>query len=269
MATLVAVIPTLHAVEDVNRIIENLQKAVPDVAVVIVDNGPDASHEGWSTGWIEVDPTYLGSEGGFLRGLALARDFVGADIHCLTLDHDAVFEPEAIREMVRAAEWYPEAAISARLDPDERTLWGGGELLEHGALRIERAPWSAMLLSPAARDFILAQPRCGHFFYGEDLLYTLRMHDAGIELIGLPGVRVLNNTPREVTPWRAYYRTRNRFLIGRDLSWGLGWQTRWGINRVRMIVGHARRGKWRMAAATVRGVIDGLFNRRGARMLPK
>ncbi|MDA8269058.1 MAG: hypothetical protein M0013_11955 [Actinomycetota bacterium] len=265
------VIPTIERVADLSALIGFLRsQASPgvDLSFVVVQNGPVAREPHVD----EIHPPierlirrseYLGSEGGFLTGLQVAQQCE----RYLLLDEDATLDPESFDRLLAACSAFPDAVISG--SHNGHGWWIGQSALGIGSepVPITRAPWSGLVLTPAARSIALSSPS-QYFFLWDDYSLCWKLEHAGIQLIGVPRAVIGNRikSSESVTPWRAYYRCRNELLYRRDT--GSGGMVRALLMRARFAAGAVRRGNLAVGAAVYRGMVDGLMDRRGMRMLP-
>jgi GT2 family glycosyltransferase len=131
---------------------------------------------------------------------------------------------------------------------------------------VELAPWSGLLLSARAAEIVKSQDS-GFFFGWDDYLACWRLTQSGIQIWGVPGAVVGNDRLDDwLTPWRAYYRARNHVLFHRETGYGKV-STLLKVRGVDLYEAFTDR-RFDRASAMARGVIDGVMNRRGARMVP-
>lgn len=265
------VIPTIEPVADLTRLVEFLRSQVSsgvDVSLVVVQNGPVAQdpHAG------EIDPPierlirrsdYLGSEGGFFAGLDVAEP---SDRYLL-LDEDATLDQESFDVLVAACSAFPDAVISGSQNGQNWWIRQSASEIGSDPVPITRAPWSGLALTPVARSIALSSPS-RYFFLWDDYALCWRLERAGIPLIGIPRAVIGNRvkTTECLSPWRAYYRCRNELLYRRDTA--SGGLVRTLLMRTRFAAGAVRRGRFAVGAAVCRGMVHGLMDRRGMRMLP-
>ncbi|MGH9067109.1 MAG: glycosyltransferase family 2 protein [Acidimicrobiales bacterium] len=274
---LAVVIPTTHRVREVRRLVEDVRSSSPvPVLIFVVDNGPSANSRDWEglPATVSVDSRYLGSEGSFLVGARLAAE--AEPRWCLFLDHDATLAPQALPTLLRIAERDPDACYGASLG-EKGENWdhrrsGKGDAHDMTAERIAicQTSWSGLLLNPAGlRRMIPLQ--CGYFFDWDDYYMCSMLAEAGVRMLGVPCVSV-GNDRREgdyLSPWRAYYATRNYLLLLRDTHriWSRELIAALSFD-LKRIYGAAITKRPDRAMATLRGLGDGLLNRRGMRFSP-
>ena len=269
---LAVVIPTTHAVDDVRELVHAIRQAASlsvTMRIVIVDNGPSSTREGWQGCNIDslvTDKRYLGSEGGFVRGLIEA----GSADRYLLLDHDAMLSAQTINEIIVAARKHPKSVVSANQGGNGHGWLVGGSFSDgtsNEVMPVRGAPWSGMLLTPEARSIVISC-QSGYFFLWDDYYATWRIRQAGIDVIGLPNVVVHNcrSLDAQYLPWRAYYRARNELLYYRDT--GSRGRFRAASMRLRYAMGALRRRRFRVGIAVARGICDGIRNHRGMTIEP-
>jgi len=274
---LAVIVPTTHMVEDVEHLLSCVRAEAPcEVRAVVVDNGPEANDSWSGVDVLVVERHFLGSEGGFRRGLEAA----GVADRYLTLDQDASLGDGALGALLDVAARHPDSVVSGNL-LGKRFGWGGkrplGDLLD-----LDFAPWTGMLLTAKAKDAIVDRAPSGYFFLFDDTWAVMGVREAGIDVIGVPDAFVGNGTGSlgeyngresraayfDRAPWRSYYAARNELLFARDCS----------VSR-RAVAGLVKRDLWWMARrlrgghvrstlAIGRGTMDGLRNHRGFRMAP-
>jgi GT2 family glycosyltransferase len=264
------VVPTTHRIVNVLKLAQQVRATSPlPVRITVVDNGPWADQSGWKEldGDVVVHRGYLGAEQAFVLGLKSAPS---ADWYLL-LDHDAELHEMCLATLLaRATD--RDAVYSANQG-------GGGQAwnrrngltpepmdLTTETVPVKLAPWSGLLLNPRAADLVKSQDS-GYFFGWDDYLACWRLTQSGIQIWGVPGA-VLGNDRLDdwLTPWRAYYRTRNHVLFHRETGCG----DMPSLLRVRGmdLYGAIADRRLDRASAMARGLMDGLMNRRGARMVP-
>ena len=265
------VIPTIERVADLSGLVGFLRAQTSpclELSLVVVQNGPVAQdpHAG------EIDPPidrlvrraeYLGSEGGFFAGLDVAEP---SDRYLL-LDEDATLDQESFDALIAACRAFPDAVISGSQNGQRWWVDPCASGIGTEPVPITRAPWSGMVLTPAARSVALSSPS-RYFFLWDDYALCWHLERAGIPLVGVPCAVVGNRvkTSEPATPWRAYYRCRNELLYRRDVA--AGDLARTLLMRARFAAGAVRRGRFAVGVAVCRGMVDGLLDRRGMRMLP-
>ncbi|MFD1344658.1 glycosyltransferase [Litorisediminicola beolgyonensis] len=273
-------------------------------AVVVVDNASSDGETGrvldaMSGPRLDVfrSETNLGGAGGFEQGMRRAMAEHAPD-WLVVMDDDARPEPGALAafhacdlagwEGVGAAVYCPDGSIcdmnrpafnpfrSARLFL--RTAMGGGREAFHLGPEDYRGPerrvdilsFVGLFLSRAAVERV-GYPDPGLFLYGDDLLYTLGLTEAGGRLKFAPGVRFEHDftshkggVKRFVPLWKCYYHHRNLLMIYRRIAGPLFWPAlllilpKW-LSKIRHYSGE-RRLFLRLIGAALR---DGLAGRTG------
>ena len=246
------VIPTIEPVAALSGLVECLRSQVSpglDLSFVVVQNGPVAHDPRAGEIALPVErlirrSEYLGSEGGFLTGLEVAEP---CDRYLL-LDEDATLDPESFDRLLAACRTFPDAVISGNQNGQGWWIGQSASGIDTEPVPITRAPWSGLVLTPAARSIALSSPS-RYFFLWDDYALCWRLERAGIQLIGIPSAVIGNRmkTSESVTPWRAYYRCRNELLYRRDVA--AGGFVRTLIMRTRFAVGSVRRGNFAVGAA--------------------
>ncbi|MBC7736284.1 MAG: glycosyltransferase [Candidatus Saccharibacteria bacterium] len=198
-----------------------------------------------------------GGAGGFAEGIKLAMAQFSAD-WIVVMDDDARPEPGAL-DRFRAMDKAGLGAVAAAVyqtaggicdmnrpsvnpfwhrDVFLRTLLGGGRMGFHlpdsaysGAdqVAIDAASFVGLFMS---RTAIAATglPDGRLFIYGDDVLYTLSMRRAGVELVFAPDLRfehdfkTFDGANRAFKPlWKTYYHHRNLMLVYRFAAGWLFW----------------------------------------------
>jgi GT2 family glycosyltransferase len=264
------VVPTTHRVENVLGLAQQVRATSPLLATItVVDNGPWADKTGWNEldGSVVVHQSYLGAEQAFVLGLKSAPS---ADWYLL-LDHDADLHEMCLATLLAAAT-DSDAVYSANQGGDGRAWNRGNGLasepmdLTTETVAVDFAPWSGLLLNPRAADIVKSQDS-GYFFGWDDYLACWRLTHTGIQIWGVPGAVIGNDRLDDwLAPWRAYYRARNHVLFHRETGFG----DMATLLRVRGkdLYGAFADRRLDRASAMTRGFMDGLMNRRGARMVP-
>jgi GT2 family glycosyltransferase len=216
----------------------------PAVRTIVVDNASDdGTAEAVADAFPEVEIVRvsgnLGFSGGNNRGIdrALAWD---AD-WVFVLNNDTTVAPDVIARMLEAAV-APAIGVLAPLiifsDPPERVWYAGARfdpcLGRSGTMLHYRQPIPPGLSEPRATDRATgaammvsrrAIEQCGRFdeslfFLYEDVDWSLRLRQAGYEIIFVPRARVWHTVAasqggREVTPLTSYYGIRNNLEVCR------------------------------------------------------
>ena len=198
-----------------------------------------------------------GGAGGFAEGIKLAMAQFQAD-WIVVMDDDARPEPGALdrfRAMdtarigaVAAAVYQTGGGICDMNRPSVnpfwhrqvflRTLLGGGRMGFHlsdsayagtDPVAIDAASFVGLFLSRAAIA-ATGLPDGRLFIYGDDVLYTLSMRRAGVDLVFAPDLRfehdfkTFDGASRAFKPlWKTYYHHRNLMLVYRFAAGWLFW----------------------------------------------
>ena len=281
--------------------------------IVVVDNASTDSTADWLAGEADERVRVLrlsentGGAGGFEAGMAHARDAFDPDWLVL-MDDDARPQRGAMARFrsdapglserfaplgcVAAAVVFPDGGICEMNRPSRnpfrhpglfwRTLTGGNRAgfhvadsaLDDGAdpTEIDVASFVGYCVH---RDAVAKAglPEGGLFIYGDDVLYSLRLRDAGLRVVLAPAIRFEHdcrslNEGLMVRPvWKVYYLTRNgvaiaraaagRWLFPAALAWYVVQWTRRGRHAPK---GPQRRAYYRLMR---RGIRHGLLGRRG------
>jgi len=268
---LAVVVPTTHRTEEVQELIRTVRQSSPvRTGFVVVDNGPAASESGWALPGdcrLVVRPEYLGSEGGFVTGANVAAE--ERPDYVLLLDHDACLCPDTLGALLAHAS--DSTACCCRFDPP----WGWGLDSRVGARHLGPqtgpvtelgfAQWSGMLLPPLAYT-LLCGVDYGYFFGYDDFRFCHDLLFHGFDVLGVWGA-VLGNARRPAdtgSRWRRYYAGRNRLLLARDTH---------GVLSLAMlratVIESCEIAKGPGRLDRTRGLLDGLLDRRGRRVLPE
>ena len=254
---LAAVVVTYNRRAHLQATIARLRAAGCD-RIVAVDNGSADGSRDWLAGQADagLEPIFtdanLGGAGGFAAGLDHLRQ---ENWHGWTvlLDDDARPEPGALavfRAMDRdgidgiaAAVRYPAGESHGKICDMNRPLRNpfGLPLRRRGfripdsaydkdALQnIDMATFVGFFLSPRALKASRGpDPRL--FIYGDDLLFTLSLSQAGMRLVFAPQIRFEHDCqtlsgPQNIyrPPWKVYYHYRNAILLYRQAAGWLFW----------------------------------------------
>lgn len=281
-----------NGLTDTLACLESLIAAAPVPArIVVVDNGSTDGSLNALRDWQgdESAVTILASSTnrGFSGANNLGVEHLCADPaigHVLLLNNDATVDPGFFREMARALEAAPDAAIvgatiyvTAR--PGEVWYAGGRflplrSLVRHGQtvpregtpVPTEFVTGCAMLISRRAWETLGPLPEC-YFIYFEDAEYSWRAHAAGLPVLYAPRAVVHHAVGGAVRrqwadPRRVYVETRNRGLfVRRNFR---GWM-RWGALAYLVVTKPGRalvetlRGRPAVGWAFFRGMLEGLM----------
>ena len=227
-----------NSLEDTLRCIDSIfTSTYPHFEIIVVDNGSDVNPED------TLDAAYPGVQvirnsenrgftGGNNQGIRLALE-KNADYIWL-LNNDTTVSPDTLRELVRAAETFPEAGLLSPVvyvqDHPEKVLWCGSYLdielhqkhitkrLDEVSLWLERSPdkvgvWGTALF--IRRSLI---ERIGlfdeHYFaYWEDNDYSIRSIQSGFLNQVVASARVFHQVKDRYPPHYYYYMVRNEYYF--------------------------------------------------------
>ena len=303
---LVAVVVTYNRLAQLQVTLPRLLESQPEhlQALIVVDN---ASTDGTGQ-WLgeQSDPRLevlrcdenLGGAGGFEAGMRKAVEQFDPD-WLLVMDDDARPESAALElfhaqerdqaEAWAAAVYHPDGRICDMNRPSvnpfwnlavlRRTVTGGGrngfhigaaEYAASETTSIDGASFVGLFISRAAIARV-GFPDGRLFIYGDDVLYTLGLRQAGGEIRFDPALRfehdfstIAEGSPRIAPLWKVYYHTRNLVMVYRLAAGWLFWPIlplitlKW-LLKVRYYNGE--RGRYLMLLA--RALRDGLLRRTG------
>lgn len=270
--------------------------------VVVIDN---ASSDG-TREWLASLPnshllvvhcaTNIGGAGGFETGMRIANEQFDPD-WILVMDDDARPQPEALdifhaydrseAEAWAAAVYHPDGRICDMNRPSvnpfwhpavlRRTLVGGGrngfhigasEYAASSSTPIDGASFVGLFVSRAAIARV-GFPDGRLFIYGDDVLYTLGLRQAGGEIRFDPALcfehdfsTIAQDTYRIAPLWKVYYHTRNLVMVYRLAAGWLFWPIlplitlKWLLK-----LRHYNGARWRYLALLARALRDGLLGR--------
>ncbi len=253
--------------------------------VMLVDNGsPDGSGDRLHTRFPSVDylqtGVNLGYAGGNNRGMERALDR-NAD-YLLVLNNDTVVDSDCVANLVRASE-HTGAPVVAPLilyfDEPNVVWYGGGAFSRMRALgrHVHENQLADSGQGQCATTFVCGccflvradvARRIGgfdesFFAYVEDVELSLRMLNAGVEMLYEPSARVLHRVSRQDvgTPWQIRQRDRNRRRLVRihydalaRLQFGLWFYPTRAVHLLR----YAALRDWERARAIVDGAVGSL-----------
>lgn len=222
--------------------------------VVVVDNASADGTGDWLATQADArlavfrSETNRGGAGGFEQGMAQARARFDPD-WLVVMDDDARPAPGALAafhanppeaDAVAAAVYHPDGRICAMNVPWVNPFWhgavfwrtalGGGRGAFHlkpedyagtEPVAIDGGSFVGLFLSRRALA-IGGLPDPGLFIYGDDVLYTLALTEAGGRIVFDPGVRfehdfsTLEGSGQRFRPlWKCYYHHRNLLMVYR------------------------------------------------------
>lgn len=262
---LVAVVVTYNRLDQLKVTLAALLAADADdlAAVLVVDN---ASTDG-TADWLADQPDARlhvvrhshnrGGAGGFETGMKHAMDWLAPD-WVVVMDDDARPSPDTLRAFHAADRTGHDAWAAAVRHPDGRicdinrpsinpfwnraaflrTAAGGGregfhlmpEDYDGDSLRaVDAASFVGLFMSAGAITRI-GYPDGRLFVYGDDVLYTLKLRQAGGSIAFDPGLRfehdfsTINAGDRRFRPlWKSYYHYRNLLIVYRVAAGWLFW----------------------------------------------
>jgi len=246
---------------------------------------------------IETLAANIGGAGGFHHGIRSAHE-EGYD-WLWVMDDDTAAAPDALEQLLAARS--PEAGALACLIRDLRgCINAGHHKLVYGPLMLIRKPkelepsWNddlPAILPLDANAFLgimfprtvvgqIGLPEADFFIYNDDTEYTYRVSRrwpihlvTGAVIIDRQGSLLdigANATMAHPSPWRQYYGLRNairfrlRYSLFAGVAYGIASYTKQFIEALSGVDGFAAR---RLAYLT-RGLIDGMLERGGQRVLP-
>lgn len=226
-----------------------------------------------------IEQGNFGGAGGFTRGLLEARGIDGAT-HAVLIDDDVELEPEAL---FRAARFFCLAEGDVTLGGHMLDLFRPTHLYEAGALvdprRLVLLPLSQgvdlagvqgldCLLEPPPMHYngwwFMALPlrlldKAGWplscFIRGDDVEFGLRLHDAGVPTVSMPGVAIWHEPfYAKLHGWHVYYETRNMLVAAaRHLRCRPAWL---GYVVLKWVVADLLTYRYQRAALRLRAVRD-------------
>lgn len=227
-----------------------------------------------------VEQANLGGAGGFGRGLLEALDDPAVTHACL-LDDDVRVDPESLRRM---AAFFTLAQDGIALGGHMLDSVRPTSLYEAGAVVLPnwapqplhhgldlREPWALdRLLDPGAMHFngwwMFGFPkrwieRVGMplpcFIRGDDIEFGMRLHEAGLSTVPLPGVAIWHEPfYLKLGGWQLYYETRNALACA--ALHGDFTPNRVAILLLKRLLIHLLTYRYYSAALIVRAVEDGL-----------
>jgi rhamnopyranosyl-N-acetylglucosaminyl-diphospho-decaprenol beta-1,3/1,4-galactofuranosyltransferase len=271
------------------------QTKSPD-SIFVVDNASTDGTGEWLASWLPIHlpcgervplPDNLGGAGGFAGGLKAA---VAADCDWVwMMDDDAEPHPDALAELMEVADnpdnIYGSLAINGNETSWLMMLLGDSPkttcLVDDIPVqaRVQMLPFLGFLIH---RDLVakIGLPDPGFFIAADDVEYCIRAQKACAQIIvagksriehpksrpyqiKLPGYTL---TALVLPPWKRYYDTRNRILIGRKHYGAKFFTQTIPGSLVRMIATLAcEPRKLAQLKAFSAGFVDGMLGRKGKR----
>lgn len=308
---LVAVVVTYNRLDKLQVTLARLFAAqVEGLAhIVVVDN---ASTDGTAEFLAQQSTPQLtvlrcavngGGAGGFEAGMRMVVSAFDPD-WILVMDDDARPDPGAVSTFLEAdrsaaiawaaAVYHPDGRICDMNRPTMNPFWHKGMVWAtlRGMLRgqgrngfhlniadyegtahraIDSGSFVGLFISRAAHETV-GYPDGSLFIYGDDVLYSLALRQAGGQILFDPAIRfehdfsTMTDADQRFRPlWKTYYHYRNLLMVYRLASGPWFWLVlplmilKWGI-KVRFHSGE----RMRYLALVARAVRDGLANRTGA-----
>jgi GT2 family glycosyltransferase len=257
---LAAVVVTFNRLDKLKTTLTRLLAEEVD-RIVVVDNASTDGTRAWLDAQVDTRVHIvtlldnLGGAGGFEAGMAAARKAYDPDWIVL-MDDDARPCPGAMarfRDVARqldpaigavaAAVFYPDGRLCEMNRPSRNPFWNIGLLLKtlvSGSRRGFHLGDSAFAPDAAASPIDVASfvgyfvhrdtttaigfPEGGLFIYGDDVLYSLRLRRAGIQMMLVPQLRFEHDCGtigkgfiyRPL--WKIYYHCRNGVSIARQAA---------------------------------------------------
>jgi GT2 family glycosyltransferase len=253
--------------------------------VLLVDNGsPDGSGERLHARFPDVDflqtGSNLGYAGGNNRGIRRALD-AGSD-YLLILNNDTVVDADCVDALVRASEDTGAPVVAPLIvyfDEPDRIWYGGGAFSRTRALgrhvnenelvgsRQRRRPTTFVCGCCFLVRADIAR-LCGgfdesFFAYVEDVELSLRLVEAGIDMVYEPSALVLHRVARRAsgTPFQIRQRDRNRRRLVR-LHYDVLSRIRFAMwfypTRLMHLLRYSAQRDWHRARAIVDGAVGAL-----------
>lgn len=252
---MVALVVTFNRLEMLQETVERLESEAIDLLVVVDNGSTDGTQEWLAKKKSDVfhpilSDKNLGGAGGFALGLTHVRDHEDADWVLLT-DDDARPEKGALKafyeldrsacDVVVSAVFYPDGTICDMNRPIRNPFqisWNrrqpyrlSDEDFDKDAdqQEVDMATFVGLFLSRRALNAVHG-PDPKLFLYGDDLIHTLKLSQAGMRLVFAPEIRfehdckTLNGTANTYHPlWKVYYHYRNAILLYRLSAGRLLW----------------------------------------------
>jgi rhamnopyranosyl-N-acetylglucosaminyl-diphospho-decaprenol beta-1,3/1,4-galactofuranosyltransferase len=268
--------------------------------VLIVDNASsDGTPELVRNLFPEFDLLVLdsnvGGAGGFEAGMR--RAYASGYDYVWLFDDDAYVEPDCLKLLLEHA---PQADVIVPIQVDQAGRRYGVYRWDNGSVEVDKTSGPAAVIDidifafvgPLIKRSVMEKigfPRVDFFISADDIEYALRIKNAGLRSLCVLNaifyhdyggqtvkVRRLGRTSiRSTQPaWKNYYNIRNEILIARDMQAPLAQKLGVGLyvfrkfGRASLAEAVYERNfldKWKYTAF---GVMDGLLNRTGKRVVP-
>ena len=258
-----AVVVTFNRINELKITVARLLASAADT-IIVVDNASGDDTPDWLAAQtdprlhvVTLDDN-MGGAGGFEAGMAYARDTLDPDWVVL-MDDDARPVDGALREFraqiekidtnneeigcVAAAVFYPNGTLCEMNRPSRNPFWNLGLFAktlfkgtragfhmsdadfepDAGNKPIDVASFVGYFVSRGAIQQA-GLPEGGLFIYGDDVLYSLRLRRAGIDMLLMPSVRFEHDCGTMgqgfiYRPlWKIYYHCRNGVSIARQAA---------------------------------------------------
>ena len=266
---LVALVVTYNRLDQLQTTVSRLLAAGAEGLdrVVVVDNASTDGTEDWLAA--QNDPMLVvhrcavngGGAGGFEAGMKFAVSEFDPD-WVLVMDDDARPDPGAVATFLAAdrnaalawsaAVYHPDGRICDMNRPTLNPFWHKGMVrrtltgmlqgkgrngfhlnavdYEGDAYRaIDSGSFVGLFVSRAAIDLV-GYPDGSLFIYGDDVLYSLAMRQAGATILFDPAIRfehdfsTMTDADQRFRPlWKSYYHYRNLLMVYRVASGGWFW----------------------------------------------
>ena len=257
----------------------------PDVTIVVSDNASkDGSVEMVRTEFPDVHLLAHETEHGYARAASLGMDFLsGKTKYIFSTTNDVIVDPEMLNVLVDHAEQNPKAGVlGAKIYFFDRPdiLWSAGGRVHplHGhsyhfgwerkdgprydqVRECDYVTGCGYLL----RSEVLK--KIGYFkedliFYSEDADLCYRFHEAGYQVLFIPGAKMWHKTSTTLArnrPLQLHYSTRNGLYLIQQHRIGFYplslWVHLWVVSPFKMLL-FALMGRWKNSVGIWRGIRD-------------
>lgn len=252
---LAAVVVTFNRLNDIKETVARIESEGVEV-LIVVDNGSSDGTQDWLMSRKSdrfhpiLNAQNLGGAGGFARGLRYAADHFDPDWVLLS-DDDGRPEPGALARFrafqrgdtdgIVSAVFFPDGGICDMNRPLRNPFRAGRKwrdpyrlsdtdyAVDAAPQQVDMATYVGLFLSRRALA-TTSGPDPRLFIYGDDLIHTLQLSQAGIRLTFAPEIRfehdcdTLNGKANIYRPlWKVYYHYRNAILLYRLAAGWLLW----------------------------------------------